>query len=352
MDVVNSAGLSRRSEENLVAAEVQEALFGEDAAVITDSVGRFEEQPFPIQSEKKVERSVGLLRVGVGLAVLGIIQLLLLNPLFTSDFSVWEHHAYFRGFPWSMTYILPYSMIACDFIIILMGVAGVIFSGRHSMAVLYKAFGIMTAVASSVLISIRLAHEYVVFRAGTGNQLSVINESTHGFHDEFLKSLYPLFIIAAIAGTFAFCYIFFSSRIGGSGKSLPSTTGLAMTAIGTLGFVLGFFGLLYGQYLGVGVSLVAGWSVVAFGVMLVAGGVGLSKLCTPTVRLVLGLVQFAVFTFCMLQTIYYAYSATIHGTFVYRGQFMVITAITCILAIATVLSGFYMTSSEVTKKRL
>ena len=156
--------------------------------------------------------------------------------------------------------------------------------------------------------------------------------------EQYSRSLYPLFIFAAISALLSFCYIFGSTK---SRKSPTSNAGKAMLAIGVSGFACSLCGIFFGRYAGENVPLVATWAAISFGFMLVSGIVGLSRRRSPSFRTYWGFAHLAVFTFCMLQTIYYAYSAVVQGVFFYYGSFIWITVLSGTIAVSTILSASY-----------
>jgi hypothetical protein len=275
----------------------------------------------------------------IGLLVLSVIQVISFNPLIASDFSIWNHYAYMRGIPWFICDALPFAMVSCDLLIIVIGIAGFLFAKRQKTAVFSKTSGFIISIASAGLLVMRIVHGHVAFRSvGLGNYEVMPPETIAGIQEQYLRSLYTLFIFTAIAAILSFCYVYFSFRF-----RKPSSLNVSKVIVifGFLGLAGGFIGIFQGGNVGKGIPPVAIWVAVAFGVMLFVGIIGLSGSRNPSLHAMWGFAQLAIFTFCMLQAIYYAYSAMVQGTFFHNGPFVWITVLSAILAISAPLSAFY-----------
>jgi hypothetical protein len=203
-----------------------------------------------------------------------------------------------------------------------------------------KTSGIIISLASMGLLVMRVVHGHVVFRSVGlgGNHEAMAAETIASLNEQYLRSLNTVFIFAAIAAVLSFCFIYFSFRFS---KPSAFSTSLVMSISGVIGLAGGLIGILYGQNAGSGIPLAAAWAALAFGVMLVVGIAGLSKRRSISARAIWGFVQLVIFTFCMLQTVYYAYSAMVRGMFFNDGPFIWITALCGILAVCTPMSAFY-----------
>ena len=278
---------------------------------------------------------------GVGLLIVSMTQFISFNPLLTSGFSAWYHYAYMRGIPLPICHILPYAMVVCDLFAIIAGVAGVSLASRGGAAKYYKFLGIVTAAASSGMLAMRIIHRHVIFSSvDMFSTETMLPETIVKLREQYSRSLYPLFIFAAMSALLSFFYIYGSARFG---KLSKFNAGKAMAAAGIPGLTVSLYGAFFGQNAGKRVPMVAAWAAVAFGVMLVSGIAGLSKRRRPSTRAIWGFAQLAVFTLCILQTIYYAYSAMVQGALFYTGSLIWITVLSGVLAVSTILSALNMT---------
>ena len=281
---------------------------------------------------------------GIGLFIVGIIQFIFFSPLLKSGFSTWNHYAYMRGIPMYICAVLPYAMVASELFIVVAGVVGICFAGWKGAARIYKMSGIVTAIAAAGLLVTYLIHSHVVFMSiGGGSRQAMLLESFVVFRKQYLRSLYPLFIIVAIINILSFFCIYGSALLGITSKI---NAGKAMIITGISGFAVSICGIFFGQYAGIRIPTVATWAAVAFAGMLAVGIAGFSKRRTPFTQAVLGFAQLIVFTLCMLQAIHYAYSAFIQGSFFYYGTFIWITVLSALLAVSTILSALYSHSSQ------
>ena len=281
---------------------------------------------------------------GVGVVIVGMMQFIIFDPLLKSGFSVWNYYSYMRGIPLFIGAMLPYAMVACEFLIIVAGVVGFCFAGWKGAAGFYKISGIVSSVSTSSLLVVRIVYRHVEFLSvGGGNQKSFIPETSIMFQEQYLRSLYPIFIFAAMTTVLSFFCIYGSTRLG---KASHLNAGKAMTVAGICGFSGSICGMLFGKYAGEMIPLVAAWSAVAFGVMTAVGIVGLSNRQNASVRAFLGLAQLTVFTLCMLQTIHHAYSAIVHGCFFNNLSFVMIAVLAGTLAVSTILSAFYISDID------
>jgi len=296
-------------------------------------------QPYAPAQADKPRRKNGLYNSSIALLLLGAVQFIFFNPLLTSGFSTWDQYAYMRGFPWYICAIVPYAMIVCDLLVVITGVVGIRLARVKRAARFYNISGVITSFVSAALLVVRIVHGHVAFKSvGFDSQGAVVISTAEMLQEQYLRSLYAVFILTAITAILSFCYIYFSFNA----KYMPSFhTGKAMIFISILGLTGSLCGILFGSSAGIKVPLVATWTLFAFVVMLTVGIAGLSRRRSPFARIIWGLVQFSVFTFCMLQTIYYAYSAVLQGAFMQNGQFIWITALSAILATSTILSAYY-----------
>ena len=315
----------------------------------SDRADIFEEHPYVIRRRDKPQRNKMFYYSGIGFFVLGMVQFVFFNPLTASGFSMWDRYAYMRGIPWYVCTVLPYAMIVGDLLIIAAGILGILLSRRKGSAWFYKMSGTMAAILSAGLLVTRIIHEHVIFKSvGLDSYAEVLPEAITHLQEQYSRSLYAVFVFTAIAAMLSFCYIYFSFRFG---KVSSFNAGKAMVATAALGSLFSLCGVLFGQDAGIKVPLIAAWAMAAFIVMLVIGAVGLDRRRSPTVRAILGFAQLVIFTFCMLQTIYYAYSATVQGEFFRDGPFFWITALAGVFAISTALSSFYMADAVFLKKQ-
>jgi len=239
-------------------------------------------------------------------------------------------------------------MVICDLLIIITGIVGIFLSRRKGAALFYRITGVITAILSSGLLLTRIVHGHVVFRSvGLGNTNAMLQETVMRLQEQHAQSLYILFILTAIAAVLSFSYIYYSSRFG---KVLPINVGKAMIITGILGLTGSICGIVFGQGAGERIPLVATWAMIAFIAMLTAGIAGSFRRRSPHARAIWGFAQLAVSTFCMLQTIYYAYSAIVRGGFFSDGQFIWLAALSGVFAISTVLSAYYMSDAAILKK--
>ena len=279
----------------------------------------------------------------VGLFITGIMQFALFNPLLKSGFSIWNYYAYMRGVPLFICIILPYGMIACEVLVITAGILGLCFAGWRGAARFYKMSGVVTAVVASVLLVIRIVYAHIVFMSvGGGNQKDVIPETVFMFQKQYLQSLYPIFIFAAISTAISFFYLYGSAQFC---KPSRFNKGKALIVTGSSGFIGSIYGIIFGRYAAERIPAIAVWAAIAFGYMLVVGIAGASKRRKPSARAILGLSQIIIFTFCMLQTIYYAYAAVINGEFFYNVPFVWITVLSGSLAVSTIVSALYVSDA-------
>ena len=294
--------------------------------------------------EDPAERNEVLFYASIALLMLGIVQVLFRNPLFSSGFSDWDYFAYLRGIPWYICVVLPYLMVIFDLLFLLVGVLGISLSRRSGAVGFYRYSGKIISVASAGLLLIRIVHDHVVFiSSGEIDYETMLPETIAGLQEQYSRSLYPLFIMAAIAAVLSVCYIIGSAQPARTSSSSARTP---MVVIGILGFVVSLCGIFFGKYSGDGVPLVASWSAVAFGAMSAAGIAGVSKRRSRAARTIWGVAQLAVFTFSMLQTIYYAYFALLQGRFFIVGPFIWLTVLTGLFAASTVQSAIYISGGE------
>ena len=274
----------------------------------------------------------------VGLLIAGVIQFIS-NPLLTTGFSAWKYHAYMRGIPLFISVMLPYIMVACDLLVIIAGAVGIRLAKSRSASNFFKTSGVVTAAASSGVLILRIIHKHVIFiSVGTANSRSLLPDAVALIQEQFSRSLYPLFIFTAISAVLSFCHIFGSDR---PDKQSALNAYKAMIIVGTSGLAASICGMLFWQNTGTRIPQVAAWAAFAFGVMLISGIAGASGRIRHPARTIWGFAHFAVFSFCMLQTIYYAYSAMVQGTLFYFGSFIIIAVLTGVLAVSTILSAFY-----------
>jgi len=279
----------------------------------------------------------------IGVVILSVTQAIFLNPLLESDFSIWNRFAYMRGIPWFICTALPTVMVALDLFMVISGVVGFLIASRTRIAGLSKVLGIGISVASASLLALRIAHSHVVFRSVTlGNYKNMAPETVWALRSEYLQSIYILFVFAGLAAILSFGYISFSLKLS---KPASSNAGKIMVVFGVFGLAGSLAGVFRGQSAGSGVPLVAAWAAVAFGVTLIVGIAGLSKRRSPSARAIWGLVQLFAFTFCILLTIYCAYSAMLQSEFFRDGPFIWIAALSCVLAIFTPLTAFYVSGA-------
>ena len=305
--------------------------------------GKSTDGPDLPRQKREHERNKTLFYSSVGLLITGVIQYISFNPLLTSGFSAWKHYAYMRGIPLYISVMLPYAMIACDLLVTVAGVVGIRLSRLRGASNFYKISGVITAITSSGVLILRIIHKHVIFMsADTVNSRAMLPETIMKIQEQFSRSLYPLFIFAAISAVLSFCQI-----LGATRPDKPSTlnAGKAMLIVGISGFAVSLCGIFFGQYAGNRIPLVAAWAAVAFGVMVISGIAGSSRRIRPTVRSIFGFTHFTVFSLCMLQTIYYAYSALVQGTLFPYGSFIMIAALSGILAVSTILSAFYVAAT-------
>lgn len=302
-----------------------------------------EDNLFISNNSNKRKRDRTLLYSGVGLLALGIMQSVILNPFLTSGFSTWDRYAYIRGVPWFICAVLPYSMIACDLIVVITGLLGFFLARWRGAAVFYRIFSFVITITSSALLVMRIIHGHVVFKSVGGiDYESMPVETILNLQKNYSQSLYPMFIMTAIAALISLFFFLGSARFG---KQTAFNAVKAMIVLGIAGVVCSFTGVLFGGRAGESVPLVSIWTIAAFITMLVTGIAGLSKHRSPSARIAWGIAQFSVFTFCMLQAIHYSYSATAQGTFFYSGPFLLITALSGLLAVSTILSAVYMSGA-------
>ena len=277
---------------------------------------------------------------GIGFFVFGVVSFLLLNPLPTSGFSIWDQNAYMRGMPLYICVSLPYAMAACDLLIIAAGILGAILSGKQGARLFYKISGVLAAFASSGSLALRIVHEHVIIRSPARSADGVLlSGSIVRLNDNYPQDMYILFIFAAITAALSFCYIYYSSSA--PGKYLPRSSGTLMIVIGLIGFACGISGVVFGSGAGEGVPRAAVWASIAFGTMFATGIAGISKRRKSAARAAWRLIHLIVFTLCTLQAIFYSYSAIVKGTFFRNGPFIWIAALSCVLAASTVMSAHY-----------
>lgn len=287
----------------------------------------------------KAQRNSRLYYSSIGLFILGIIQFIFFNPLIMSDFSTWDHYAYMRGIPWYICDILPYAMVSCDLLLIIFGIVGALLARRKDAAWFYRASGIITPFISAGMLLTRIVHGFVIFRSvGLDSSNGIQPETVVMLQEKHSRSLYAVFVFAAIAIILSFCNICFSP---GAGKQSSYSAGKVMGFIGINGLIGSLCGILFGKNAGDMVPLAAAWALVAFVVMLAAWIAGLSKRRSLSARVIWGFAQLFVFTFCMLQTVYYAYSAIIKDAFFKEGPFIWITVLLCIFAVSIAPSANY-----------
>jgi len=143
-----------------------------------------------------------------------------------------------------------------------------------------------------------------------------------------------------------------------------------MTILGMLGLVISLAGLFVSRYFAEDIPRIAGWSMVAFAVLTTTGIAGSLQRSQPAARAVWGIAHLAVFTFTILQTIYYAYSSIISGTLFFFGlnfdmdsatiieiviqysPFVVILALLCVFAVSTILSPVYIAGIPAVRHRV
>jgi hypothetical protein len=244
-----------------------------------------------------------------------------------------------RGIPWFICDTLPAAMVSCDLLIIIISIAGVFFANKQRTYGFSRTSGIIVSLLSAGLLVMRIVHGHIIFRSVNQTNYEIVGPGTVvNLQEQYLHSLFIVFVFTAIAAILSFCYIYFSFRFD-KPSSLKATK--VMVSSGILGLVCGFTGIYYGWNSGKGIPLVAAWLVAAFGVMLIVGIVGLSKRRKRSTRIKWGIFFFFFFTFCILQTIYYAYSAMVQGSFFRDGPFIWITILSGILAVSIPLSAFY-----------
>ena len=342
--VINRAAVSSNDKISVTPEAVgDDSVNAGKSQELVKHAGKSMDDSYLPRQKREHERNNTLFYSSIGLLLTGVIQFISFNPLLTSGFSAWKHYAYMRGIPLYFSAMLPYAMIVCDLLVIAAGAVGIRLVRLRGALNFYKLSGILTAIASSGALILRIIHKHVIFMsADTVNHRSMLPETVMKIQEQFSRSLYSLFIFAAISAVLSFCQILGSTR---SDKPSTLNAGKAMIIIGISGFAVSLCGTLFGQYAGNRIPLVAAWAAVAFGVMLVSGIAGSSRRIRPTVRSIFGFTHFTVFSLCMLQTIYYAYSALVQGTLFPYGSFIMIAALSGILAVSTILSAFYVAAT-------
>jgi len=298
---------------------------------------------------RKLGRNNMLFRSGIVLFLLGVCQAIFRNDVL--EYAIPQQGVRLNyGIPQILFIALPYIMLACYLFVIVAGIVGVCLARRRSAANVYRVFGVLTAVVSAGLLLLRIVDVYFSSRYAIFHYGSVIQ----GFYS---RAMYPVFVFTALTSVLAACYIYGSYR---HGRPPFYNAGKTMIILGIIGIVISICGIVLGQYLSEAIPMVAVWALVASIVPVITGLAGLSKRRSRTARFVWGIVNLVVFTFVILQTIFYAYSTILLDTFSYFfplydmssftivelvisfWPFLLVLILTSVFAISTILSTVYM----------
>jgi len=304
--------------------------------------------PDSVDKPKEKQRDNMFFYSSICLIASGLIQYMFFNPLLNSDFSSWANNAYMRGLPWFVCVSLPLTKFICDLLVVIVGLLGIGLARRRNAVNFYKVSGIIMAFVSSGALVMRIIYEHVIHRSYSETGLErMLPEAITQLREQHSRSLYPMFIIAAVTLILSFFYIYGSTRFK---KTQRYRSSRVMIIVGIPACLGSLFGVFFGRNEGELVPFVATWATITLAGMVAVGFAGLSWRRHPFTREIWGYAYLSFFTFFMLQTIYYAYSAMLQKSLFYYGSFIWIAVLACILAVSTVMTAFYMSGTALKGK--